>query len=140
MLARGLRRRCPLCSGRGAFFTSWFRRAESCRTCGLRWQRSHHGFEAAAGSTAVLLSFGSLLALLVPYLVLTWPDLSVLSLVAPFFVLGIVVSLAISPISFTVWQAIDLRRRPAEPDHFALDHLAAGFGVVDSIDASSARD
>ncbi|MEM1332796.1 MAG: DUF983 domain-containing protein [Actinomycetota bacterium] len=123
MLWRGLRRRCPRCDGRGAFFTSWFDKAEACRTCGLRWRRGDVGFELGAAAMAAILVLGVLVVAMAAALAATWPDIEVVPLVAVFLVAGVVLPIVAYPISYTVWQAIDLLMRPVEPDDFVLDHL-----------------
>ena len=60
MLWRGLRRRCAWCGGRGAFFTGWFRKQDTCKTCGIGWHRGYEGFELGAMSISAVVVFGSL--------------------------------------------------------------------------------
>ena len=38
VLSRGIRLRCPRC-GQSALYTGWFRMAEACAACGLRYER-----------------------------------------------------------------------------------------------------
>ena len=74
MLFRGLRRACPWCGGRHAFFTGWFHKTEHCRSCGLRWRRGDVGFELGAASMAAIIVLGPLIVGLGVMAALTWPD------------------------------------------------------------------
>lgn len=118
MLTRGVFRRCPWCGGRGAFFTGWFTKAPSCRTCGLRWRRGDVGFELGAAAIAAVLSLGTLVVLLVAALAITWPDTQALPLLAVLLPAAVVLPVVAYPLSYTVWQAVDLAMRPVEVDDF----------------------
>lgn len=115
MLLRGAVRRCPWCGGRGAFFTSWFAKDESCRTCGLRWRRDDVGFELGAAAMAAIIVMGPLVVLLGLVLALTWPDVAVVPLMAVFVPAAVVLPIVLYPVSYTMWQAVDLRMRPPTP-------------------------
>jgi uncharacterized protein (DUF983 family) len=124
MLLRGVLWRCPWCGGRRAFFTGWFAKAPSCGCCGLRWRRGDVGFELGAATVAAIVTLGVLVGSLAVSLAVTWPEIAVLPL---FVVLGagaVLVPLAIYPISYTVWQALDLAMRPAAAGDFADDRAA----------------
>jgi uncharacterized protein (DUF983 family) len=118
MLWRGAFRRCPWCGGRGAFFTSWFDKAEHCQSCGLRWRRGDVGFELGAAAIAAIIVMGPLMVALGVVMVITWPDLDVPVMMAVFLPLGLILPIVLYPSSYTLWQAIDLTMRPAEPDDF----------------------
>ncbi len=140
MLWRGARRRCPVCGGRGAFFTSWFEKAPSCQTCGLQWRRESPRFEASAGSTAIFLVFGLLTLVMTPIVVLSWPNLAPLALGMELLAAGTLLSVLIYPVSFTVWQAIDISKRPVEPEHYDLDHLASSLLGTPSLGSDALAD
>ena len=112
MLWRGLRRRCAWCGGRGAFFTGWFARQETCRTCGIGWHRGYEGFELGAMAVSIIVCFGALVAGVVIGVVATLPDVAVAPLVVILGVCAIVLPVVVYPVSYTLWQAIDLAMRP----------------------------
>jgi uncharacterized protein (DUF983 family) len=123
MLVRGAGRRCPWCGGRGAFFTSWFGKAESCRTCGLRWRRDDVGFELGAAAIAAIIVMGPLVLAMGVVVAITWPEIEVVPMMIVFIAGGLILPMILYPVSYTMWQAIDLMMRPVEPEHFDLDHI-----------------
>ncbi len=119
MLWRGARRRCAYCGGRGAFFTGWFTKQERCRTCGIEWQRGYEGFELGAMAINAIVSLGLLVVGMVVGILVTWPDIAVLPLLLILGAAAIIIPLAVYPVTYTVWQAVDLAMRPPEPGDFA---------------------
>ena len=115
MLWRGLRRRCPWCGGRGAFFTSWFAKQERCRTCGISWRRGYEGFELGALAISAIVCFGALIVGLAIGMIATSPDIPVLPLVLSLGAVAVVLPVVVYPVSYTTWQAVDLAMRPPEP-------------------------
>ncbi len=118
-LWRGARRRCAYCGGRGAFFTGWFTKQERCRTCGIEWQRGYEGFELGAMAINAIVSLGLLVVGMVVGILVTWPDIAVLPLLLILGAAAIIIPLAVYPVTYTVWQAVDLAMRPPEPGDFA---------------------
>jgi uncharacterized protein (DUF983 family) len=114
MLWRGVRRRCAWCGGRGAFFTGWFAKQDRCRTCGITWRRGYEGFELGALAISAIVCFGLLVAGLAVAIVLTTPDIPVLALVLAFGAGAIVLPVVVYPVSYTVWQAVDLAMHPPD--------------------------
>ncbi len=119
MLWRGARRRCAYCGGRGAFFTGWFTKQERCRTCGIEWHRGYEGFELGAMAINAIVSLGLLVVGMVVGILVTWPDIAVLPLLLILGAAAIIIPLAVYPVTYTVWQAVDLAMRPPEPGDFA---------------------
>jgi uncharacterized protein (DUF983 family) len=115
MAWRGLRRRCAWCGGRGAFFTGWFHKQDRCRTCGIEWRRGYEGFELGALAISAVLVLGTLVAAMTVGLVLTLPDVDVLPLLLILGAGAILLPILLYPISWTLWQAVDLTMRPPEP-------------------------
>jgi uncharacterized protein (DUF983 family) len=115
MLWRGARRRCPWCGGKGAFFEGWFTKADRCRTCGIGWQRGYEGFELGAMTINVMAVFGLLIAGIAVGVVATSPDVPVLPLVLALGAGGLVLPIVAYPVSYTVWQAVDLLMHPPDP-------------------------
>lgn len=124
MLARGAVWRCPWCGARRAFFTGWFAKSRSCRGCGLEWRRGDVGFELGAATIAAIVTLGGLVVTLGISLVMTWPDVAVVPLVLVLGVAAVVVPVAIYPLTFTVWQALDLVMRPVSASDFAVERSA----------------
>ena len=127
MILRGLFRRCPWCGGKGAFFTSWYGKADRCHTCGLGWQRNMEGFELGAQTMAVFITFGSILVWMI-ISVLTGVPLVPLLVVAG--VLAVVQPILWYPNTYTVWFGVDLFiRRPSDEDFAEAEaHIASRKG------------
>jgi uncharacterized protein (DUF983 family) len=115
MLGRGARRRCPWCGGRGAFFVSWFKTQERCRTCGLGWRRGYEGFELGAVSVNVIVVFGVLIVGAAIGIGVTAPDIPVVALVVALGAVGIILPVVLYPVSYTLWQALDIAMHPPDP-------------------------
>jgi uncharacterized protein (DUF983 family) len=116
MLWRGIRRRCPWCGGRGAFFTGWFAKQDRCRTCGIGWQRGYEGFELGALAISAILVLGTLVAAMTVGIVLTLPGVDVLPLLVILGAGAVVLPIVLYPVSYTLWQAVDLAMRPPEAE------------------------
>jgi uncharacterized protein (DUF983 family) len=112
MLWRGVRRRCAWCGGRRAFFTGWFEKQETCRTCGISWRRGYEGFELGAMAISAVVCLGLLVVGLTIGVVLTLPDVAVLPLLLILGVGAIALPIVVYPLSYTIWQAVDLAMRP----------------------------
>ena len=115
MLWRGVRRHCPWCGGRGAFFTGWFSKQERCRTCGIGWRRGYEGFELGALAISAIVCLGFLIVGLGVGIIATSPDIPVLPMVLALGGAAIVLPVLVYPVSYTTWQAVDLAMRPPEP-------------------------
>ena len=110
-----MRRRCPWCGGRGAFFTGWFHKQETCRTCGISWRRGYEGFELGALAINAVLVLGLLVVAMGIGIAVTLPDVAVVPLLLILGVGAIVLPILFYPVSYTLWQAVDLAMRPPEP-------------------------
>jgi uncharacterized protein (DUF983 family) len=115
MLWRGVRRRCAWCGGRGAFFTGWFAKQETCRTCGIGWRRGYEGFELGAMAVSIVVCFGALVIGVGIGVAATAPDVAVAPLLVILAVCAVVLPIVVYPLSYTLWQAIDLAMRPPGP-------------------------
>lgn len=118
MLLRGAFRRCPWCGGKGAFFSSYYRKEDHCLTCGLRWRRDDVGYELGAAAMAAIITLGPLMLLLLALVVVTWPEIEVVMM---FIVLGVgalVLPFFTYPRAYIMWQAVDIVMRPVEPGDF----------------------
>jgi uncharacterized protein (DUF983 family) len=114
MLWRGLRRRCPWCGGRTAFFTGWFAKQDHCRTCGISVDRGYEGFELGAATINAIVTLGVVVVGLAIGAIATSPDIPVIELTLGLGVVAIALPIALYPVSYTVWQAVDLAMRPPE--------------------------
>jgi uncharacterized protein (DUF983 family) len=115
MLWRGVRRRCAWCGGRGAFFTGWFRKQATCKTCGIGWHRGYEGFELGAMAIATVVVFSALVVGLAIGVIVTWPDIAVVPLLIILGAVALVLPIVVYPVSYTVWQGVDLAMHPPEP-------------------------
>jgi uncharacterized protein (DUF983 family) len=114
MLFRAVRRRCPRCGGRPSWFTGWFRRVDRCRTCGYRYERQD-GFMVGAITINTILTFGAILVVLVVGMIVTYPDIAVVPIVAGCLVVAVLVPIVAFPFTYTIWGAIDLAMHPLQP-------------------------
>lgn len=132
MLWRGARRRCPWCAGKGAFFDGWFAKSAHCHTCGLQWRRGDVGFELGAAAVAAIITLGPLVLALGAVVAVTWPDVAVVPMLAVLLGAGLVLPVVLYPVSYTLWQAVDLMMRPATPDDFDVGTIVGGVPGEDA--------
>lgn len=119
LLARGLTRRCPWCGDRRAYFLGWFKRQEACRRCGHGYRRGDHAFELGATTANIMLTFFGILVTILLTVVVTLPDVNVFVVVGCAAAVALVGPALFYPISFTLWQAIDLWMRQPTADELA---------------------
>lgn len=112
LLARGLTRRCAWCGDRKAYFLGWFKRQERCRNCGHGYRRGDSAFELGAITANIVLTFLTIMLTILVTLLITAPDFSVGLVVGAAAAVAIIGPAVFYPISFTLWQAIDLWMRP----------------------------
>ncbi len=113
LLLRGLTRRCAWCGDRHGYFLGWFKRQESCRNCGHGYRRGDSAFELGAITANIILTFGTILLTTLVLIVVTAPEIPVLTVTLIIASIGLVGPALFYPVSFTLWQAIDLwMRRP----------------------------
>jgi uncharacterized protein (DUF983 family) len=120
-IARALRRRCPNC-GVDPVMRSWFTISPCCSACGLRFERGRdeeHDYWLGAYMlnfivTEVVFAVGLLIALLA-----TWPDPPWHLLLYGGGALMVLTPIIFYPFSKSIWLAIDLVFRPAQPEDFA---------------------
>jgi uncharacterized protein (DUF983 family) len=115
MMFRGALRRCPWCGDRRAYFTGWFAKQESCRRCNAPWRRADVGFELGAATVNIMVTLGLIVVGVTTGMVLTAPDFAVLPIVVGLVIAALVVPVLVYPMSYTLWQALDLVMRPPEP-------------------------
>jgi uncharacterized protein (DUF983 family) len=117
LLARGITRRCAWCGDRKAFFTGWFQRQERCRACGHAYRRGDEAFELGAVTANIILTFTSILLTILVLVALTAPDVPTVPIVIGASAVALLGPLIFYPVSFTLWQAVDLwMRRPTRAE------------------------
>lgn len=112
LLVRGLLRRCAWCGDRRAYFLGWFERQDSCRNCGHGYRRGDSAFELGAITANIILTFGTILISILVLVSLTAPDVPITTLTVVVAGIALVGPALYYPVSFTLWQAIDLWMRP----------------------------
>lgn len=119
LVGRGVTRRCPWCGDRKAYFTGWFARQDRCRRCNHAYRRGDDAFELGATTANIILTFLSILIATLIAVVVTLPDIPTLPVV---IIVGLVALLGPAlwyPISFTLWQAVDLFMRKPDAEELA---------------------
>jgi uncharacterized protein (DUF983 family) len=113
LILRGLTRRCAWCGDRRAYFTGWFGRQDRCHRCQHGYRRGDAAFELGATTANIMLTFGTLLIAILVLVTLTAPDVPVGLVTIVGAGIALVGPAVYYPISYTLWQAIDLwMRRP----------------------------
>jgi hypothetical protein len=86
----------------------------------LRWRRGDVGFELGAASIAAIITLGPLIVGLGLMVAITWPEVAV----GPMFVVlgagALILPIVLYPVSYTLWQAVDIAMRPVTIDDFDL--------------------
>jgi hypothetical protein len=93
--------------------------AERCRTCGFAWRRNIEGFQLGAAAINIILTGGSLLAVMGAGVALTYPEPPVWPLVTIVSSVAVLVAVVGYPVSYTVWLAVDLAMNPLSDDEIA---------------------
>jgi uncharacterized protein (DUF983 family) len=135
LLARGLTRRCPWCGDRRAYFTGWFRKQERCGACAMPWRRGDVGFELGAATMNTIITFAIVIVGVAIGVIATAPDVAVAPIIAFLVVTCIVVPIVIYPMSYTLWQALDIAVRSedtAPPRRRSAVSPDRGTGVTDT--------
>jgi len=131
MLFRGARRRCPLCGGKKAWFTGYYKTQDRCRTCGFKWERGLAGFMTGAMTINIIITFLLIGVTMVTTFIATFPHPPVVRLVLILVSIAILVPLLIRPFTYTLWSAVDLLMRQPEPGELtdASSHAANDLAV-----------
>lgn len=113
LFGRALLRRCVVCGERGVV-RHLLQLSESCPRCGLRFNRKEGHFIGAIGLSTVL-TFGALLMVLIGGIILSYPDLAVVPIIATGIGVAIAMPVLIHSHCRLIWTAIDLVMQPLEP-------------------------
>ena len=119
LLGRGLTRRCAWCGDRRAYFKGWFRREESCQACHHGWRRGDAAFELGATTANIILTFLTILISILVAVLATWPDVPTTLLIVIIGSMAVLGPGLWYPVSFSLWQAVDLSMRPPDDDELA---------------------
>jgi len=114
-LLRGLRKRCPRCGERDTF-VSWFQPRKVCPRCDLRFAKEEGGFLGAM-TLNYALAMGLWLVVLAVGMVLTVPDVPVVTLLLVSAVVLIGVPLWFYPRSKMIWAAVEFLVSRGEPGY-----------------------
>lgn len=85
---------------------------------------------------AAMIVLGPLILALGVVLAFTWPEVRVAPTMVALLAAGVVLPVVLYPMSYTMWQAVDLMMRPVEPEHFDLDHLDRSNGAEPDANAN----
>jgi uncharacterized protein (DUF983 family) len=116
LMWRGVTRRCAWCGDPRAYFLGWFKRQERCRRCGHGYRRGDVAFELGAITANIILTFSAILLSILVTVVL---GLDVMVVVFVGAAIALIGPALFYPLSFTLWQAIDLLMRPPTPAELA---------------------
>lgn len=119
LLGRGLTRRCAWCGDRRAYFKGWFRRDESCQACHHGWRRGDAAFELGATTANIILTFLTILISILVAVIATWPDVPTTLLIVIIGSMAVLGPGLWYPVSFSLWQAVDLFMRRPDDDELA---------------------
>jgi uncharacterized protein (DUF983 family) len=110
LFRRAAAKHCPVCD-QGHLFHRWFRLAERCPHCGLRFVREE-GHRTGDFGLNIVVTFGALLLTLIVATLITWPDLPAGPTLITATLVVILVPVAFYPWSRLLWLAFDLSVNP----------------------------
>ena len=113
IVLRGFLRRCPLC-GSSAIGETFFRQRERCPRCNYPTERSEDQWIGSLGINTMV-SFTLLVGVIAVGFAVTYPDPPVTTLLVVAVGVAALFPVLFFPISKSLWSAIDLAMRPAEP-------------------------
>ena len=122
-LKRALLLRCPNC-GVGRMFRRWVQQDPRCTECGLHYERGERDYFIGAYLVNLIIAELAVVAGMVLGMYLTWPNVpwgTLKWVLLPFVVIAPLITY---PFSKSLWLAIDLIYRPAEPGDFGKDASA----------------
>ena len=90
----------------------WFSKQRACRKCGTPWRRGDVGFELGAATINTIITFGVIIVAGAVAMIATSPDIPTVKIVVGLVVAAVVIPVLIYPVTYTLWQALDLAMRP----------------------------
>lgn len=112
---RALRRRCPAC-GQGGLYASWFRLRSHCPACARPLERQEEGYRVVAYFVNLVFSEFVLMAILITWLVRTWPTPPWDRIQWVGAVAMVIAPLVLYPWSRALFLAADFYFRPQQVD------------------------
>ena len=112
LVKRGLRKRCPVCAGKG-IFDGWFKLKDRCPNCGYVFARED-GYWVSAIIVNLAVIEGLFLVLFIAVVLATAPEVEWAPLLTVGVVMNVVFPIFFYPYSKTVWMAVDLYFHPPE--------------------------
>jgi uncharacterized protein (DUF983 family) len=116
-LVRAFRLSCPNC-GKGGQLKSWLRVKPHCENCGLKFDRGEHDYFIGAYTINLILAELVFVFAFVIGIFITWPDVPWDRLMWALLPLAALTPVIMLPYARSVWLALDLVFRPAEPGDF----------------------
>jgi uncharacterized protein (DUF983 family) len=116
-VVRAFRLSCPNC-GKSGQLKSWLRVKPHCEHCGLKFDRGEHDYFIGAYTINLIVAELIVVITFVIGMLITWPDVpwdTIMWALVPLAVLAPVITL---PYARSLWLALDLVFRPAEPADF----------------------
>ena len=116
-VARALRLSCPNC-GKSGQLKSWLRVKPDCENCGLKFDRGEHDYFIGAYTINLIAAELIVVIAFVIGILITWPDVpwdAMKWILLPLAALTPIITL---PLARSLWLALDLVFRPAEPSDF----------------------
>lgn len=107
---RALRRRCPRCGG-GGIFRRWLQMAETCPTCGLRFERTE-GYWTGSMALNLVVTEVVFVVVLVVTIIATSPDPNWGLVLTLALASNVLVPLLFFPASRLLWVTIERRMHP----------------------------
>ena len=108
LLARAVKRRCPMCGAPG-IFTSWFTMRTHCPRCGYEFARESGYF---LGSYPLNLIAAEIVPVGLMVALLIWTDLSWIWLEVLLIPVAVILPFVLFPFAQMIWMAIDLFLTP----------------------------
>ena len=99
-------------------FRKWLKSREVCNECGFRFNRGEDDYFIGAYTLNLIVAELIVVAAMIAVMVALWPDVPWSKLTWALVLLAILSPIATYPYSKSVWLAIDLQFRPAEPADF----------------------
>ena len=117
-ILRALRLSCPNC-GQSGQLKSWFKVKPFCEHCGLKFDRGEHDYFIGAYTINLIAAELIVVVTFVIGIFVTWPDVPWDPLMWGLLPLAVLGPIATLPFARSLWLALDLVFRPAEPSDFA---------------------
>jgi uncharacterized protein (DUF983 family) len=107
-------------------FYMWVKSFEECASCGFRYNRGEPDYYIGAYTINLIVAELIVVAAMLIVMFTTWPNVPWEEMPWGLAVFAIVGPLFTYPFSKSLWLAIDLRFRPAEPKDFLSSSQARG--------------